>query len=54
MRANLLPTVDAGLQQKRQSLLLSPQQWRWNRPEPSRGPIAFVAFLWKSGIVKKG
>lgn len=28
-------------------------QWRWNRPEPSRGPIAFVGFLWKSGIVKK-
>ncbi|MEG4485003.1 hypothetical protein [Microcoleus sp. D2_18a_B4] len=27
--------------------------WGWNPPEPSRGPIAFVSFLWKSGIVKK-
>lgn len=28
-------------------------QWRYNRPEPSRGPIAVVGFLWKSRIVKK-
>lgn len=27
--------------------------WGCNCQEPSRGPIAFVGFLWKSGIVKK-
>ncbi|MEG5066401.1 hypothetical protein QUB33_22570 [Microcoleus sp. B3-A4] len=27
--------------------------WRYNCPEPSRGPIAFVGFLWKTEIVKK-
>jgi len=53
LRANLLPTVDAGLQQKGQSLLPLPLPWRWNRPEPSRGSIAFVGFLCPSGIVKK-
>ncbi len=54
LRANLLPRVDVELQRKKQSLLSLPQQWRWNRPEPSRGSIAFVGFLCPSGIVKKG
>ncbi|WP_333240603.1 hypothetical protein [Microcoleus sp. AT9b-C4] len=53
MQANLLPAIDAGLHNPTHSLLPSPQQSRLNRPEPSRGPIAFVSFLWKSGIVKK-
>ncbi len=54
IQAHFLPTVDAELQHKKQSLLSLPQQWRWNHPEPSREPIAFVGFLFPSGIVKKG